>query len=52
MQKSRDEICDAFIAVSGEVNMIRPYFRKSGRFVAWNLLEDMALVEPDSSPDF
>jgi len=32
--------------------MIRPYFKKSGRFVAWNLLEDMALVEPDSSPEF
>ena len=52
LEKSREEICDAFIAVSGEVNQIRPYFRKSGKVVTWNLLEDMALVEPDNSPEF
>ena len=33
LEKSREEICDAFIAVSGEVNQIRPYFRKSGKVV-------------------
>ena len=32
--------------------MITPYFRKHSRVVTWNLLEDMALVEPENSPEF
>ena len=37
--------------VSGDVNKIRKYYERKP-VITWNLLEDMALVEPDNSPEF
>ena len=51
-KKSREEICDLYTKVSGEVNKIGYILDGRKDIVTWNKLEDMALVEPDDSAEF
>ena len=50
-KKSREEICEVYTMVSGDVNKIGYYF-DGKNVVTWNKLEDMALTEPDDSAEF
>lgn len=58
-KKSKEEICELFCKVSGDVNKIRkildPENIKNASIkmpVMWSALEDMALTEPDTSVEF
>lgn len=48
---SKEEICDIYTKVSGDTSAVRKHL-EGKKVVIWNELEDMALVEPDNSPEF
>ena len=57
-KKSKQEICEIYSKVSGEIEHIRNYLMndftlKGGKkLITWSPLEDMALTEPDTSVEF
>ena len=49
---SREEICDIYTKVSGDLTQVRYYLQGRDDVVTWSTLEDMALTEPDDSAEF
>lgn len=51
--KSKEEIADLFVKVSGNVKKMRDFLDgNKTKVVTWNMLEDLALAKPDDSPEF
>ena len=49
--KTKDEIAEIFVKVSGRLNKMRDYLLGKP-VIDWNYLEDNALTKPDDSPEF
>lgn len=49
--KTKEQIADLFVKVSGRLNKMREYL-EGKPVVEWNYLEDLALTKPEDSPEF
>lgn len=49
--KSHKEICELYTMVSGDVTKMRQYLENK-KVTTWSALEDMALMEPDTSVEY
>ena len=49
--KSYREVCDLYTQVSGDIQKLSNYF-KGHKVTTWTALEDMALMEPDTSIEY
>jgi len=50
-KKSHKEICELYTKVSGDVVKMRQYLENK-KVTTWSALEDMALMEPDTSVEY
>ena len=49
--KTKEEIADIFVKVSGRLNKMRDYL-EGKPVIEWNYLEDLALTKNEESPEF
>ena len=50
--KTAAEVCEVYTMVSGDLGKVRQFYENRRPVLTWNVLEDMALVEPEKSPEF
>jgi hypothetical protein len=50
LERSIEEIADAYVRTSGRVEKIAQYFENPS--IGWSELEDLALAKPEDSPEF
>ena len=51
-EKTYREVCDLYTMVSGDVEKISLYYEGAKVVSTWSALEDMALMEPDTSVEY